>query len=52
MFALDNPLFVHYIDDYNIIVGPSRDGVLLEIGVNSEGDVFHAMKAREKFLRR
>ena len=43
---------VHYFDGYVIIVGPSPSGFLIEIGVNDDDFVFHAMAAREKFLRR
>ncbi|MBW3068066.1 hypothetical protein GZ998_00855 [Actinomyces sp. 594] len=50
--ALSNPVIVHYLDGYVIVVGPSRSGQLLEIGVNDDDLVFHAMHAREKFLRR
>ena len=50
--ALNNPVTVHYFDGYVIVVGPSRSGLLLEVGVSDDGFVFHAMPAREKFLRR
>ena len=50
--ALSNPVTVHYFDGYVIIVGPSRSGHLIEVGVNDDDFVFHAMSAREKFLRR
>ena len=50
--ALSNPVMVHYFDGYVIIVGPSPSGFLIEIGVNDDDFVFHAMAAREKFLRR
>lgn len=42
-------------DDLTILIGPARDGALLEIGVlDLECDdpvVIHAMPARPKFLR-
>ena len=48
--ALNNPVTVHYFDGY--VVDPSRSGRLLEVGVSDDGFVFHAVSAREKFLRR
>lgn len=50
--AIENAMFVHFFDDYRILVGPAKDGTLLEIGVNLRQQIFHAMKARPKFLRR
>ncbi|MDO4888485.1 MAG: hypothetical protein Q3979_07280 [Actinomycetaceae bacterium] len=50
--ALSNPMIVHYFDGYVIVIGPSRSGRFLEIGVNDDDLVFHAMNARERFLRR
>ena len=50
--ALNNPATVHYFDGYVIVVGPSRSGRLLEVGVSDDDFVFHAVSAREKFLRR
>ena len=50
--ALSNPVTVHYFDGYVIVVDPSRSGHLIEVGVNDDDFVFHAMSAREKFLRR
>ena len=50
--ALNNPVTVHYFDGYVIVVGPSLSGLLLEVGVNDDDFIFHAMPAREKFLRR
>ena len=32
--ALSNPVTVHYFDGYIIVVGPSRSGHLIEVGVN------------------
>ena len=34
-----------------MIVGPARNGALLEVGINRDGDAFHAMPARARFLR-
>ena len=50
--ALSNPVAVHYFDGYVIVVGPSWSGHLIEVGVNDDDFVFHAMSARDKFLRR
>ncbi|MDU7384100.1 MAG: hypothetical protein E7L06_08345 [Schaalia turicensis] len=50
--AVENAMFVHFFDDYRMLVGPARNGALLEIGVNLRQQIFHAMKARPKFLRR
>ena len=50
--ALTNPLAVHYFDGYVMVIGPTQSGDLLEIGVNDDDDVFHAMPARAKFMRR
>lgn len=50
--ALSNPVAVHYFDGYVIIIGATRSGRLIEVGVNDDDFVFHAMPAREKFLRR
>jgi hypothetical protein len=38
----------------SMFIGPSREGVLLEVGVVSDDEgsaVIHAMKARDKFLK-
>lgn len=50
--ALSNPVAVHYFDGYVIIIGVTRSGRLIEVGVNDDDFVIHAMPAREKFLRR
>lgn len=49
---LNNPLAVHDFDGFVVVIGPSRSGVLLEVGINDDDAVFHAMAARAKFLRR
>ncbi|WP_165216862.1 hypothetical protein [Schaalia sp. ZJ1691] len=43
-------MLVHSEDDYTIVIGPRRDGQLIEVGMR-EAVVFHAMKARRKFFR-
>ena len=50
--ALSNPLAVHYFDGYVMVIGPDRSGNLLEVGVNDDDNVFHAMTARPAFMRR
>ncbi|WIK88218.1 hypothetical protein [Varibaculum cambriense] len=50
--AYSNAIIVHFLDGYQILIGPTPSGELLEIGVNQDGDIFHAMKARLKFLRK
>ena len=50
--AYNNAIKVHFLDGYQILIGPTLNGELLEIGVNQDGDIFHAMKARLKFLRK
>ncbi len=52
LHAVAQVMFVHFFDDYRMIVGPGRNGLLLEVAVNSRGQIFHAMRARQKFLRR
>jgi|LSQX01.1.fsa_nt_gb hypothetical protein len=49
--ALDHAMFWFDMDDFDMYVGPALNGSLLEVGVNRDGDVFHAMAARPKFLR-
>jgi len=44
----------HGIADIDMLIGPDRNGNLLEIGVNREkiaDSIVHAMKARRKFTR-
>lgn len=48
--ALANAIRVWPMDGFDMVIGPKADGSLIEVGVNSDGDVFHAMKARAKFL--
>jgi hypothetical protein len=54
LHAYRNPTRVFRLDDITMLVGPSRSGQLLEIGVSrAEGIDFivHAMPARAKFIR-
>lgn len=54
MHAYRHPTRVLQLDDLTMLIGPSRTGRLLEIGViRAEGIEFviHAMPARPKFIR-
>ncbi len=49
--AIDHAVRVHAMDGYLLLVGPRRDGQLLEVGYNPGADrVFHAMPVRAKYL--
>ena len=49
--AIEHAIRVHAMDGYLLLVGPRRDGQLLEIGYNPAADrVFHAMPVRPKYL--
>lgn len=50
--AVRNPMWQWPMDGFVMMVGPARSGTLLEVAVNSDGQAFHAMRARQKFLRR
>lgn len=45
-------VFVHYFEGYLMVVGPGRDGRLLEVGINAAGQILHAMGARPKYYRK
>lgn len=50
--AIENAIHIHYLDGMDMIIGPALNGELLEIGINNTQEhVFHAMKARPKYLR-
>ncbi|MBP8182163.1 MAG: hypothetical protein KAZ88_14410 [Acidimicrobiia bacterium] len=50
--AIDNAIAVtHLDDDVELIVGPARNGALLEVAIREGNTVFHCMPARAKFLR-
>lgn len=54
LHAYRHPTRVLQLDDLVMLIGPSRTGQLLEIGVSrAEGIDFiiHAMPARAKFIR-
>ena len=54
LHAYRHPTRVLELDDLVILIGPSRTGQLLEVGVShAEGIDFiiHAMPARAKFMR-
>ncbi|WP_212753961.1 hypothetical protein [Nakamurella aerolata] len=48
--AVANAIRVWPMDGFDMIVGPARDGSLIEVGINRDSDIFHAMTARRKFL--
>lgn len=48
--AVRNPMRQWPMDGYVIVVGPNRTGALLEVGINADDQIFHAMPARRKFL--
>ncbi len=48
--ALANAVRVWPMDGFDMLIGPTASGALIEVGVNRDGDVFHAMTARRKFL--
>ncbi|MFT4299363.1 MAG: hypothetical protein QM597_07010 [Aeromicrobium sp.] len=50
LHAVANAIRVWPHDGYDMVIWPRFDDSLLEVGVNSDGDIFHAMPARKKFL--
>ena len=51
LHAVRNAIKAHYMDGYVLVIGPSRSGQLLELCISDDDRIFHAMKARKKFLR-
>jgi hypothetical protein len=54
LYAFRQPVRVLELDDLVMLIGPSRTGQLLEIGVsraNGIDYIIHAMPARPKFIR-
>lgn len=52
LHALRNQVRAYDQDEVTMVIGPARDGAMLEVGVvDDEGDprVIHAMRARTKF---
>ncbi|MDY5126768.1 hypothetical protein [Actinotignum sp. GS-2025b] len=49
--AVRNAVKMHYMDGYTLLIGPGQSGQLLELCVSGDERIFHAMKARKKFLR-
>jgi hypothetical protein len=53
--AYDHPIRIYEMDEsMHMIIGPTRTGALIEVGVVGTPDrtvVVHAMAARAKFLR-
>jgi hypothetical protein len=56
LHAFRNPIGVDYLDESRtMLIGPARDGALLEVGVADSADgpvIIHADRARAKYLRR
>jgi hypothetical protein len=56
LHAFRNPIGVDYLDEnLTMLIGPARDGALLEVGVADSADgpvIIHADRARAKYLRR
>lgn len=54
LHALRNAIRIAESDEFTMLIGPARDGQLLEVGVlDAGGDdpvVIHAMPARPDFL--
>ena len=48
--AIRYRIATHDFDGYVIIIGPTTTGELIEVGINRRDQVFHAMRARRKFL--
>lgn len=54
LHAYSHPVRVLQLDDLVMLIGPSRTGQLLEIGVSHADGIdfiIHAMPARAKFIR-
>ena len=54
LHAYRNPIRTIIQDSVTILIGPNTHGNLIEIGVvigNSQLNIIHAMKARQKFLK-
>jgi len=48
--AIRNRIATHELDGYLMIVGPTFAGELIEVATNQLDQVFHAMRARRRFL--
>lgn len=48
--AIEHAIRVWPMDGFDMVIGPQTNGALIEVGINREGDIFHAMQARPKFL--
>ena len=54
LHALRNAIIELLDDDIVMIVGPNRNGNLIEVAIIKSGNnylIIHAMQAREKYLR-
>ena len=50
--AIRNRIATHDMDGYEMIVGPTPTGELIEVAVNRLDQAFHAMRARSQYLPR
>lgn len=50
LHAIRNAIRVHEFEGYRMYIGPGRSGQLLEIAISDRRQVFHAMRARPKYL--
>lgn len=55
LHAYRNPIHVHLLEEFDMLIGADQSGQLLEVGVITDMDlgidvIVHAMLAREKFL--
>jgi hypothetical protein len=51
LHAVDYAIFVLPMDGYTMVIGPRISGELIEIAINRNEQIFHAMPARPKYLR-
>lgn len=40
------------MDGFVMVIGSDPHGALLEVAVNADDQIFHAVPARQKFIRR
>ncbi|RLP07014.1 hypothetical protein [Propionibacterium australiense] len=50
LHAIRMAIRAHRMDGYVMYVGPARDGRLIEVACNLDGEIFHAMEARKRWL--
>lgn len=49
LHAIRMTIRAHLMDGYVVYVGPARDR-LIEVACNLDGEIFHAMEARKRWL--